>query len=37
MWVVAEREDALTAADLLRPWLTAARRAQLERVFRAEV
>ena len=36
MWV-AEGEDALSAADLLRTWLSRARRAQLERVFRAEV
>jgi len=33
---VAEGEDALIAADLLRPWLSTARRGQLERVFRAE-
>lgn len=36
MWV-AKREDALRAADLLRPWLSKERCAQLERVFRAEV
>jgi hypothetical protein len=36
MWV-AQGEDALAAADLLRPWLSAARRSQLERVFRADV
>jgi hypothetical protein len=35
MWV-AQGEDALTAADLLRPWLSAARRSQLDRVFRAD-
>jgi hypothetical protein len=36
MWV-AEGEDALSVADLLRPRLSAARCAQLDRVFRAEV
>jgi hypothetical protein len=36
MWV-AEGEDALSVADLLRPWLSAARCAQLDRIFRAEV
>jgi hypothetical protein len=36
MWV-AQGEDALSVADLLRPWLSAARRAQLDHVFRAEV
>jgi len=35
MWV-AEGEDALVAADLLRPWLSRARREQLERVLRAD-
>jgi hypothetical protein len=35
MWV-AQGEDALSVADLLRPWLSAARRGQLERVFRAD-
>jgi len=36
-WIwIAQRDDALSVADELRPWLTAARRAQLERVLRAE-
>ena len=35
MWV-AEGEDAYDAANSLRPWLSAVRRVQLERVFRAE-
>jgi len=34
--VVAEGEDAYDAANSLRPWLSAVRRVQLERVFRAE-
>ncbi len=38
VWVwLGECEDAWSVADLLRPWLSAARRAQLERVFRADV
>jgi hypothetical protein len=36
MWV-GVGEDALDVADLLRPWLSAPRRAQLVRVFRADV
>jgi len=35
MWV-AQGEDALSVADLLRPWLSAARRAQVEEAFRAD-
>jgi hypothetical protein len=36
-WVwLAECEEAWTVADLLRPWLSTARREQLEWVFRAE-
>ena len=36
VWVwVAECEDALIVADLLRPWLSNERRQQLARVLRA--
>jgi hypothetical protein len=35
MWV-AQGEDALAAAELPRPWLSAARRAQLDCVFGAD-
>jgi hypothetical protein len=38
VWVwLADCEDAWSVAALLRPWLSAVRRAQLERVFRADV
>jgi hypothetical protein len=38
VWVwLAECDDAWSVAELLRPWLSAARRSQLDRVFRADV
>jgi len=36
MWI-AEGEDAMNVAELLRPRLSTARRKQLEQVFRAVV